>query len=282
MYYIGIDLGCSNIKIVVFENFTLKEKRIFINDFQNINSDLIKKFIYEMCDSNEIELFITGGKSNYIKKEEFDFPVNIVNELAAIAYGGYYFYPFDKRFLVVSIGTGTAMVSFKYNEYRHIGGTGIGGGTLLGFTRFLFDGADVNLLFEFAQKGQNSKIDITVGDIVGSGIGIVPSDATASHLGNLKSNSSKESISFGIVNMVATEIANLAVITARAELVDKIIFIGTPLENRIFSDILIRRISMLEKPITPVVPLNPSFGTAIGAIYFNKFNKWELQNEKNN
>ena len=54
-----------------------------------------------------------------------------VDEFHAIGKGGLFLTGLT-RAIIVSMGTGTAFIIADQNGEKHIGGTGIGGGTLLG------------------------------------------------------------------------------------------------------------------------------------------------------
>src|SRR5262249_33964336 len=83
-------------------------------------------------------------------------------------------------------GTGTALVSVHGEKIEHVGGTGIGGGTLLGLARHLLGVTRLDTLERMAAHGDLSHVDLTVGDIAGGPVGIVPANATASNFGNVR------------------------------------------------------------------------------------------------
>jgi len=115
-------------------------------------------------------------------------------------------------------------------------------------------------------------VDITVGEIIGSGIGIVPAHATASHLGQLTAKSATEDIAWGLVNLVATEITNLAVFCAKSQSFNHIVFIGYPIQHPLVSSIIIERLKMVAPEIVPIFPNRPVFGSALGAVHFRQLN----------
>ena len=58
-----------------------------------------------------------------------------------------------QRMIVVSMGTGTSLVLCDGSEVRHIGGIGIGGGTLSGLSRLLLQTDNINEIIALANKG---------------------------------------------------------------------------------------------------------------------------------
>ena len=78
----------------------------------------------------------TGAGSRALDDKLFGRPVVKVNEFTAIGVGGTSLAG-KERALVVSLGTGTAIVSVNQAEIRHVSGTGVGGGTLLGLAKHM-------------------------------------------------------------------------------------------------------------------------------------------------
>jgi len=188
----------------------------------------------------------------------------------AIAGGGRFFLPESERFLSISVGTGTCMVMVDHGHYRHLGGTGIGGGTLEGLSRLclgLTPNHRFTDLFDLARQGRLEEVDITVMDVVGSGIGIVPPDASASHLAKLSPTTRPESVALGLINLVATEIANLAAFCTRNYSISQVVFIGSLIQNSFFTSILKSRLGIINPGCVPFFPSDPALGNALGAVY---------------
>lgn len=168
------------------------------------------------------KVLVTGGRSSTFGSSYRGIPVVHVPEIEAIGRGGWYLFQHDERFknqsfsgslLVVSMGTGTCMVlvEVKDGEYvssRHLGGTGVGGGTFLGLSKLLLGENDPAKLIPMFQKGSSSAVDLSVFDIVGGGIGVVPADATASNLGKLARDTgyTKDDLAAGIANLIGQTI----------------------------------------------------------------------------
>jgi len=56
-----------------------------------------------------------------------------------------------ERMTVVSMGTGTSIVKCDGDDIQHIGGIGIGGGTLMGLSRILLKTDDIKTISELAK-----------------------------------------------------------------------------------------------------------------------------------
>lgn len=171
---------------------------------------------------------VTGGRSMSFKNVFKGIDVLKVNEIDAIGNGGRYLFHNEKPFLVVSMGTGTCMVKVSGNDVEHVGGTGVGGGTFLGLSKMLLGETDIEKLREMFSKGDLGNVDLSVRDIVGSGIGIVSGDATASNLGRLSREINFESndLASGIVNLIGQTIGVSAVFAAKASGCETIVLAG--------------------------------------------------------
>ncbi|UCC91237.1 MAG: hypothetical protein JSV39_02875 [Candidatus Aenigmatarchaeota archaeon] len=171
-----------------------------------------------------------------------------------------------KKCFVVSIGTGTAMVAVNDGgkSIKHAGGTGVGGGMLKGLYRLLLNKHDINNLEVFAKRGDLRKVDLTVKDIVGKGIGKLSPKATAANFAKLTDDIEHKDIALGLLNMVGEVVGTLATFAAKNYGLEKdIVFIGKVTKNRT----LMKRIRQAVRTFggKAVVPKNAEFATAIGA-----------------
>src|SRR5262245_54392209 len=130
----------------------------------------------------------SGGGARCLQDQLFGVPVVKVPEITAIGVGGSTLAERTAA-LVVSLGTGTALVSVHGEKIEHVGGTGVGGGTLLGLARHLLGVTRLDTVERMAAHGDLSDADLTVGDIAGGPVGIVPASATASTFGRVRADS---------------------------------------------------------------------------------------------
>ncbi|KAF9739946.1 hypothetical protein PMIN06_008851 [Paraphaeosphaeria minitans] len=73
-------------------------------------------------------------------------------------------------YLLVNIGSGVSMVKVSGpRQYERIGGTSLGGGTLWGLLSLLTGARNFDDMLKLAEKGDNSTVDLLVGDIYGAG-----------------------------------------------------------------------------------------------------------------
>lgn len=71
-------------------------------------------------------------------------------------------------YLLVNIGSGVSMIKVSGpRQYERIGGTSLGGGTLWGLLSMLTGARTFDDMLRLAEKGDNSTVDLLVGDIYG-------------------------------------------------------------------------------------------------------------------
>lgn len=71
-------------------------------------------------------------------------------------------------YLLVNIGSGVSMIKVSGpREFQRVGGTSLGGGTLWGLLSLLTGARTFDDMLAMAERGDNSKVDMLVGDIYG-------------------------------------------------------------------------------------------------------------------
>lgn len=152
---IGIDVGISTTKIVgIREGKVIKPLRIKATDPVTSLYGAFGKYLYDnRIDLSEVErVMLTGVGAHYIDKPVYGLPTAKADEFLADGLGAQ-FESKLQRMIVVSMGTGTSLVLCDGNEIRHIGGIGIGGGTLSGLSRLLLQTDNINEIIALANKG---------------------------------------------------------------------------------------------------------------------------------
>ena len=73
-------------------------------------------------------------------------------------------------YLLVNIGSGVSMIKVSGpRQYQRIGGTSLGGGTLWGLLSLVTGARSFDDMLALADKGDNTAVDMLVGDIYGTG-----------------------------------------------------------------------------------------------------------------
>ena len=209
---VGIDVGGSTTKIIGVEDGKIKSP-LFITAADPVTSlfGAFGKYMYD----NQIELedieqvMLTGVGSAYINTPLYGRPTAKVDEFLCNALGAQYESGFE-RLVAVSMGRGTSFIQIEKDLIRHIGGIGIGGGTLQGLSRLLLKSHDIHQVVELAKAGDISHINLQIKDICNHPLPDLPMDATASNFGKAESNATEEDVAVGIVYMVLQAIGSAA------------------------------------------------------------------------
>ncbi len=270
---IGIDIVGSTTKIVGFKKdggtATLIEPQ-FVRATDAITSvyGAFGKFTMQNgLELGEIDrVHMTGVGSSFITKPIYSLECKKVSEFQSVGLGGLYLSGFDEA-IVVSMGTGTALIHAKkegnVTKTTYLGGTGVGGGTLLGLSRKMI-GVDTVEHFEAMCAGGNlNNIDLRIKDISGDKDFQINSEITASNFGKLSDLATKDDIALGIANMVAETIAMLSVFAARSFNVKTVVLTGNLTALKPITDVFVGLEANFG--VKFIIPEMSQFATVIGA-----------------
>lgn len=267
---IAIDLGGSTVDLISFDANQMIQQTISFESNQVNRNDLVGILTKSQIPLSKIsDLRITGGFSLNLPNQIQNIPVTKIYEFDANGFGGTFLAKTNSA-LVVSLGTGTSMVKVIDGKIEHIGGTGVGGGTLIGLGKVLCQESDYQKIDQLAQQGDLKKIDLSVREIVGGNIGIIPANATASNFGKMI-NYSKEDLALGICNLVGETIGSLAYFASEKYNLEKIILIGKVTRLNSILKIIQNTSKIYNKQI--IVPPLADYGTSIGAGLLEIINK---------
>ncbi|GBC02343.1 hypothetical protein RclHR1_04580011 [Rhizophagus clarus] len=140
-------------------------------------------------------------------------------------------------YMLVNIGSGVSILKVtEQNKFERISGTSLGGGTLWGLLSLLTGAKSFDEMLELSKSGDNTNVDMLVGDIYGSDynkIGLKSTTIASSmgkvfkknirqHVGNFRS----EDISKSLLFMVSNNIGQIAYLNAQAHGLKRIYFGG--------------------------------------------------------
>ena len=216
-------------------------------------------------------LAVTGGRHRALPPRIGDCALFGVDEVTAIGRGGQALALNDDDpetpILVVSAGSGTAVVVARGSHYAHITGSGVGGGTLLGLGRLLLNSADAPTIDALAQQGDPNGADLSLKDVISGPIGTLPPDATAVNFGKLARSAqdvSRPDLAAALMTLVGQVIAITAINAARAERLQRIVVIGHMTDMPSFRTVLNRVGDYYGTRL--MLPSDAGYGTALGAM----------------
>lgn len=267
-YVIGIDVGGSTTKIVGFDENHKLINPLFVRATDQVTS--IYGAFGKFTSENSIELseisrvMMTGVGSTFITKPLYGLKCESVPEFECVGRGGLYLSGLDES-IVVSLGTGTALVHAKAGQgINYLGGTGVGGGTLMGLCKQMLNMDDIDHIVELAKGGDLNNIDLRIKDISKkSDFGGLPDIMTAANFGKISDMATREDIALGVINMVFEVAGMLAVFAARNHGLKDIVLTGNltgvPQSKTVFNTLN----SMFGVNFT--IPQYAQYSTVIGA-----------------
>lgn len=263
---LGLDIGAYITKGVLIKGSSIVASLSIPTDKPAASaSNVLKSLLDSVKEEKVTTVAVSGGGKRRLGESLLGKTVVKVDELQAIGIGGLTLAG-KSQGLIVNMGTGTAIVA-AYDEGRritHAGGTGVGGGTLLGLSERMLGIRSFEELEAAARRGRAERVDLTVGDIVGGPVGIVPAEATASNFGRIGAEASKEDVAAGLFNMVCQVVGVLGAMAAKAyRLEDDVIVSGGLAKSPLASSIIKETMSLFG--ISPVIPENCEYCTAVGA-----------------
>lgn len=269
----AIDFGISNTDAVAYVDGALRR---WSQPYQGQPSpELVRQVLAGGgVDLATLErLAVTGGRHGALPERIGDCAVVTVGEVQAIGRGGQALVglgggPSDISALVVSAGSGTAVVAARGREYSHVTGSGVGGGTLLGLARLLIGTADPGEIDALALRGDPNGADLSLLDVIGGPIGPLPASATAVNFGRLGRQAidvSRADLAAALVTLVGQVIAVTTINAARAQRLDQAIVIGHLTDMPSVRGVLDQVGDYYGMRLT--LPADAGYATALGALY---------------
>lgn len=141
-----------------------------------------------------------------------------------------------QRYLLVSIGTGTSVLLVDGVSVTRVGGTALGGGTLIGLAAGLLGEADFEAIARLAARGSRREVDLLVSDIYPAGGIALAGDLTASNFGKFArrlrdGGVDRADVAHAIMGLIAENIVLVCTGLAVAAQVTRVVFGGSTLRH---------------------------------------------------
>lgn len=209
---------------------------------------------------------VTGGRHRALPDRIGNTPIVKVDEVTAIGLGGLLLAGCAQA-LVVSAGSGTAMVAARGNQIQHATGSAVGGGTLQGLGKLLLGTSDAQEIDALAARGNANVPDLTLIEATGGALGRLPADANAVNFGRFArpdTTATREDIAAALVVLVGQVIAVIAINAARAEQLADIVVVGHLVDLPGVRRVLHTVAGYYGARFT--IPEHPGYATALGAL----------------
>lgn len=225
---IGIDVGGSTTKIIGIENKKVKSPLLITA--QDPVTSLFGAFGKYLHDNSLFltdikKIVITGVGSSSIKTPLYGIETVVCDEFIANALGARYHSGLE-NLIVISMGTGTSFIKIQGNKFKHIGGLGIGGGTLSGLSRIMLNNSKILDIANQALDGDVSNVNLLIKDICNKPLPNLPLTATAANFGKADGNSKPEDIAAGIIMLILQTIGSAANMAAQNTDIKDFVLIG--------------------------------------------------------
>lgn len=172
-------------------------------------------------------------------------------------------------YLLVSLGTGTSVMLVEGAEVRRMGGTALGGGTVLGLGAALLQRSDFAATCALAAQGTRDSVDLLVRDIYSDPDRPLKGDLTAASFGRLARQDNAppppEDVAAAIMRLVGENVALIAGGHAQRLGLKGLVFGGSTLrDNPALAEVL-REVSGL-LGLKAFILENGEFAGAVGAL----------------
>ena len=287
---VGLDFGLSYTDLFALQsdiNGNIMGDPI-VRFSRSTNAPIVEKiknlFDDAMLDYDSIDrLAVTGGRHadlpDYLQGKQI-IKINEITAIGATAHNAHAQTAAPQWPIVaVSTGTGTACVLVEENgNATHLGGTAIGGGTLMGLSSVMLQETDPEKIVALASAGDAAQVNLTIGEAIAGPIGVLPQTATAANfaklhrhaLDNKNQTMPREHIAAGIVQMVAEAIGRMATEAILRGSAKKIYILGRTITFKPLAHSILEVLSWgnFEVEIVPT----PGSGTAKGALIASQNN----------
>jgi len=263
---IGIDIGATTTKAVSIEDGKLIRKvKIKASDAVTAATGAFGKIVLDNgIDISVIkEIRITGAGAAKIKGDIFGIRTERVGEIKAIGRGGMFLSGMD-NIIIANIGTGTVIIEANEREISHYGGSGVGGGTIIGLAKKLLPTAEFNGIINLAQTGDLSHVDLLLEDIMETDLSFLNKETTVANFAKMSDHARDDDIALAIINMVYQVIGVLSVFAARAKGLKQVIVTGHGSGNKLGQKVLNEVITKMYG-IEFIYPAEAEYTTAVGA-----------------
>lgn len=268
---LGIDIGGSTTKIagLTADGTVLSTLRVKAEDPLTSLYGAIGNYLSQnhLTLDNVHRTVLTGVGASHAVENSFSIPTYHVDEFCASAVGALYLSDMEGA-VIASLGTGTAFLwADKSGVVRHLCGSGIGGGTLVGLCHQLTGTHCFSQIKHMINEGDTSKVDLTIKDIALHSSETLDPDMTASNFGNLNNDVTPADLAAGVTNLVLQAIGTMTVLACQSCNCKTVVLTGSltmlPQAQENFQ--------LFEKlyGIRYIIPKNSVFATAIGAALYS-------------
>ncbi|MDR0447227.1 MAG: pantothenate kinase [Treponema sp.] len=262
---VGIDIGSTTTKAVSIMDGRVihKIKTRALDAVTSATGAFGKMTVENGIKIGEIRrIMITGAGAGKLKDDLFGIPTGKADEITSIGTGGIFLAGRD-NIIIANLGTGTAIIDARNGSISHLGGSGVGGGTILGLAKKLLSMSEFSDIMKLAENGKLNQVDLLLEDIMDTDLSFLNKESTASNFGKMLDSARSEDIALAIINMVYQVIGVLSVFAAKSRNTDHVVVTGNGSGNLIGRKVLEEITAMYH--VRFEYPEYAEYTTAIGA-----------------
>ncbi|HKE13046.1 MAG TPA: hypothetical protein VKE73_15880 [Myxococcota bacterium] len=266
---VGVDVGATLAKIA------LRSRDNAAPDFDLVPSQAPAKVMEAVLRLEPHSVGLTGGGAAELARL-LPWDTARVNEFAAWGSGAAALLRSNggapaERYLLVSLGTGTSIMLVDGMAVTRVGGTALGGGTLVGLGALLARERHFEALVELATRGARDRVDLRVSDLYRPGEIALAGELTASTFGKLARLEAdsvpprSEDLAQGLMGLIGENVALLCGGLAAATQVHKVVYAGSTLRSNPTLCAILSQVT-LALGREPVLLRGGEFAGALGAL----------------
>lgn len=266
--WIGIDTGGTLTKLAYLN----KQQELSLTVFPSNEMHLVKEWLEKHPQVDEIGL--TGGRTeqlldvlNTVKSIEYivEFEATLKGVRFLLEKEGHAIH----QSIITNVGTGTSIHYMDGYSHKRVGGTGVGGGTLIGLSTIMTGISDFDEIKAHAFQGDREGIDLLVKDIYQGMDTPIDGNLTASNFGKVgltdRRKFEQNDVLATTQGLIGEVISTLSIQLAIQYHTENIVYIGSTLIKNEQLKKVIEHYTILKKH-KPIFLKDCGFSGAIGAL----------------
>jgi type II pantothenate kinase len=261
---VGIDAGGTLVKLAYMQG----------QDYQYLSfpsTEMHRVVQWLQSNAPDAQLCLTGGKAATLQillNRPFDHLV----EFEATCSGAKVLMAQEQtsldKFILTNVGTGTSIHVVSEDNHQRLGGTGVGGGTLVGLSYLLTGYDSYAEIVNMASLGARESIDLKVSHIYEGAVPPIPGNLTASNFGRVRQFQGKmqnEDLLASVIGLVGETVASVSVHAASQCGASHVVYIGSSFINNPLLAEVAAEYTQLRGSRAILLP-NGQYSGAIGAL----------------
>ena len=266
--WIGIDTGGTLTKLAYLN----KQQELTLTVFPSNEMHLVKQWLEEHPQVEEIGL--TGGRTEQLRDVLKTMKsIEYIVEFEATLKGVRFLLEKEghaiNQSIITNIGTGTSIHYMDGDIHKRVGGTGVGGGTLIGLSTIMTGISDFDEIKDNASLGDREGIDLLVKDIYQGMDTPIDGNLTASNFGKVGITDQRKFEQNDVLattqGLIGEVISTLSIQLAVQYHTENIVYIGSTLIKNEQLIKVIEHYTVLKKH-KPIFLKDCGFSGAIGAL----------------